>query len=155
MDFFDFWSPEPIGVTEWVQSMSQETSNHASQVLVVPRLSVSSPKHITASVSQWFYGCGCNIGFHVLLIVYVMSDREVALESLCHLVIVQEVGSAGDSRFSGIWPSNYDKAFVNYGKLVSVQPIRHRRFVRLHIICDAWGFGGPLHFTQKLPWEIQ
>lgn len=52
MYFFDFWSPEPTGVTEWIQSMSQETSNHVSQVLVVPRLAVSSPEHITASVLQ-------------------------------------------------------------------------------------------------------
>lgn len=52
MYFFDFWSPEPTGVTEWIQSMSQEASNHVSQVLVVPRLAVSSPEHITASVLQ-------------------------------------------------------------------------------------------------------
>lgn len=52
MYFFDFWSPEPTGVTEWVQSMSQETSNHVSQVLVVPRLTVSSLNHIATSVLQ-------------------------------------------------------------------------------------------------------
>lgn len=80
MYFFDFWSPEPIGVTEWVQPMSQETSNHVSQVLVVPRLAVSLPSTSQHLFRSDFMVGAVVLGFHVLLIVYVMSDREVALE---------------------------------------------------------------------------